>query len=385
MRSLWVQALIVALGWQLVMTVLGIVLEHKFTNLDPVTLTPLSHMQHWDGGWFTSIIANNAYHTNAAAPVFYPLFPLTVTIIQTLSFHMLSITAAALIVNTLALWLAVVALAYICNHFGIAKHRWLVVALFLTSPVAIFLHFVYAEAIFCALAFWAYLFALRRQWLAMAVALSLLMIVKIPAILVIALCGLEFMRAHQWSPRQIINKNALLFAIVPLGFIGYGWYLQKIGGEFWGMLNGYHHTTEWSYHVFNPNFMLPIIRAFKTSVLLLFDKVGGYYGAALIGSVLPLAGLVLLGLASLYAIIYLRGKALPLGIAGLLSIVFLSINSNLISVHRYVLPCLILYVVPVVIIKRYKQLSWSLYAALFVGCLLQLVLFGFFVSGRFAG
>ena len=36
---------------------------------------------------------------------------------------------------------------------------------FRSAPAAFFLHSFYSEAVFCALGFWAYLFALRRQWL----------------------------------------------------------------------------------------------------------------------------------------------------------------------------------------------------------------------------
>jgi len=93
---------------------------------------------------------------------------------------------------------------------------------------------------------------------------------------------------------------------------------------------------------------------------------------------------VLLGLASLYAI-YRRGKFLPLGIAGLVSIIFFTINSNVISVHRYLLACFILYLVPVVLAEVYKRYSNLLFGALFVSSILQVVLFILFLSGHFAG
>lgn len=385
LRSLWTQALLVALGWQTVMTIVGILLEYNFTNLDPSSLTPLSHTLHWDGGWFFAIIAENAYNTDPAAPVFYPLFPLLVTIMQTLSLNLLSLTAAVLVINSLALWLAVAALVRIIEHFGAAKYKWLAVALFLTFPTAIFLHFVYAETVFCALAFWAYLFALRRQWLHMAALLSLLLIVKIPALLVIGLCGLEYMRAHDWSFKKMLNKSLLALGIVPLGFVAYGLYLQSIRGDFLAMLHGYELTTDWSYHVFNPNFLLPIIEATKTVVLAVLGRAADYPGFVFIGALLPLTGLVLVGAASLYALIAVKGRAIPLGIAGLVSIVFFSINSNLVSVHRYVLPSLVLYIVPILLIQQYPKLyRWS-YAAITLCVGLQGILYWFFVSGRFAG
>lgn len=381
---LWLKLLGVALGWQLAMTLLGVFLDHRYSVNDPATITPLSHTTYWDGGWFLSIIIGNGYEINGAAPVFYPLFPLAVTIVQTASFHLLSITAAALVINTLALWAAIFALAQIVEYFADKKYRWLAIGLFLASPAAIFLHMFYAEALFCALAFWAYLFALRRQWIYMALCLSLLATVKIPALLVIGLCGLEFARAHEWSIRKILNRNLLSFAIVPLGFLSYGLYLQRLRGDFLGMFHGYNYTTDWAYHVFNPNFILPILRALKTSILLFLGRAENN-DLALTHSLLPFTGLALLALASLYVIIFVRGRTLPLGIAGLTSIVFFCINSNTVSVHRYLLASLILYLVPVILVQRYKKLYIVALAAMLAGCLLQLILYVFFVSNRFAG
>jgi hypothetical protein len=383
-RRLWTTALLIALAWQLVMTLLGIFLERSFSPTDPASMTTLSHTGYWDGGWFRSIIAGDGYVLSAPSAVFYPLFPMAVTAVQFLSFHALSLTAAALIVNTATLWLAIVALARIAEHFVDSKYRWLVVTLFITSPAAIFMHFVYAEAIFCALAFWAYLFALRRQWWHMAVLLCLIAIVKVPALLVIGLCGLEFMRAHQWSVRKMLNRQALAFVLVPLGFIGYGIYLQRIRGDFLAMFHAYEYTDDWGYHVFDPNFLMPIFSAFKTTILLLLGKTAGI-SVELANNALPFVGLLLLALASFYAVFYIRGKALPLSITGFVSIVFFTINSNVISVHRYLLPCLVLYLVPVVLLQKYKNLSWAVYAAILAGCVLQVILFFFFVSGRFAG
>jgi hypothetical protein len=377
----WKTYAVIAVAWQLLMTLLGIFLAH--TVSDHAVASPLNHMAQWDGGWFMSIISGNGYAVNGAAPVFYPLFPLAVDALQILSLHVLSVTGAALIVNTLALWVALVGLARIAETFVDAKYIWLVVALFLTSPAAIFMHFLYAEALFCALAFWAYAFALRRQWLPMVLLLSLLMIVKIPALLIVGLCGLEYLRAHDWSIKKAFNKQLFWFGLMPVGFICYGIYLQQIRGDFLAMFHGYHYNNDWTYQVFNPNIILPILRACKESILLLIGRVGDY-SAALVNSFLPFVGLVLLSLASLYAL-YRRGKFLPLGIAGLASIVFFTINSNAVSVHRYLLACFILYLVPVLLAQTYKRYASLLLPVLYVGSVLQAVLFTLFLSGHFAG
>lgn len=385
-RSDWAIALYVAVCWQILMTFVGIVLERRYSIHPHSTMTPLSHMAYWDGGWYTTIISGDGYKLNGAAPVFYPLLPAAVVSLQILSGHLLSVTAAALLINTAALWLAIVALLRISKIFLKPERAWWVVALFLLSPAAIFMHFLYVEALFCALAFWAYLFALQKKWLFMAITLALLSAAKLPAILIIGLCALEFMRAYQWSIKKICNWNILYFALTPLGFLIYGLYLKHIKGDFMAMFHGYHETHDWDYHVFNPNFVEPLLRAAHKSALLALGRIPNH-SFVLVDYTLPLIGLGLLGLSSLLAIFWFRGKAIPLGIAGLVSIVFFGINSNIISVHRYLLPSVILYLMPFMIIDKLKKprLIWAVYAALVVGVGLQALLYYFFVSSRFAG
>jgi hypothetical protein len=368
------------------MTVFGIVLERHFSVHSGSALTPLSHKMYWDGGWFLSVISGHAYETNAAAPVFYPLFPLTISTVQVLSGHLLNVSSAALVVNTVALWFALVALVGIARNFVRPGHTWLVVALFLLSPAAIFMHFLYAETLFCAFAFWAYLFALQKKWLSMAVTLALLTAIKIPAILIIGLCALEFMRANDWDIKKTLRAAVLYFALTPLGFIAYGLYLKHLRGDFLAMFHGYHATHDWDYHVFNPNIAAPIFRALKETARL-FLGIASQPELALVNSALPAIGLGLLGLASLYGIFRAKGKLLPLGIAGLMSIVFFSINNNLVSVHRYLLPSVILYIVPIVLLEKIKQprLIWAVYAILAICLVLQFILFSFFVGSKFAG
>ncbi|XVV06250.1 hypothetical protein ACQPW3_13025 [Actinosynnema sp. CA-248983] len=75
-------------------------------------------------------------------------------------------------VNVLASWLAVVALSRIAWHFVTGKAlRRLAPGLLLSAPSACFLHVMHSEALFCAIAFWAYLFAMRRRWVPMGLLL----------------------------------------------------------------------------------------------------------------------------------------------------------------------------------------------------------------------
>lgn len=378
LRSYWGITFLVAVGWQVVFTILGAVLEQRFgQHYDGL----LGHMLHWDGGWYSAII-HGAYHTNPAAPAFYPLFPMAVSALLFLSGHTLSLAAAGLIVNTFALWLALAALYQIAGFFVSAPRRWWVVALFIASPAAIFMHLFYTEALFCAIAFWAYLFALRQQWQYTGLTLAVLTAARLPAILVVLLCLLEFARAHEWHPANILNRRLLWFSLAPLGFIAYGLYLQVTTGDFLAMFHAYHATTDWAYHVFNPNIFDPILRTMYHAAITVISR-DFADSNQVVNNILPAAGIVLLGLTSVYALTV--KKMLPLGLFGLTSLVLFTLNSNTISVHRYMLPSLGVYIVVVYVLERYNKLHAGLWGILALGLGLQFYLLIVFVSDHFAG
>jgi hypothetical protein len=382
LASAWGVAFVITLLWQVIMLLLGAAAETALRQNDH-KLNLLTHMHYWDGGWYLHILNGGYADPASPAPVFYPLFPLTVQIVQTVTFHAFDVLLAGLIVNTIALWLALVALIKIADIFVPGK-KWWVVALFMAWPTAIFLHFFYSEAVFCAVAFWAYLFALRRQWVYMGLLLGIATAARLPALLFIGLCMLEFMRAHGWNIKKMLNPNLLLFLLVPLGFVAYGLYLYVVRGDFFAMFTSYSLTNEWTYHQFNPNIPETIWR----EIVIMWQHTVGdipFNKVIIVYSVLPVVGLFILLLTSLYAIFTIRDKTLPLGIFGLASIVFFTINNNTVSVHRYLLPCLTIYVVGAILVQRHKQLRLPLRIAVGVGVLLQAYLLALFVSQRFAG
>src|SRR5690606_32700962 len=105
-----------------------------------------------------------------------------------------------------ALGFGIVALMRIVAHFKASRHQqFIAVAAFLCFPSAFFLHTFYTEALFIALAFWAYLFALQRKWWAMGILLAVLTASRLPSVLFVALCGLEYLRSYSWNIRQAFN------------------------------------------------------------------------------------------------------------------------------------------------------------------------------------
>lgn len=377
------RTLLLAIMWQLVLTAFGILVEKSFSADMNTRSALLGHTYHWDAGWYSKI-TRGGYSFSPAAPVFYPLFPLAVRVVQILSFGQLGILASSLLLNTACTWIATYALVKISDFYVPKKYRWYTVALFLSSPAAFFMHLYYAEALFCAGAFLAILFALKRQWSWMGVVLAFLTAVRLPAILIVGLCGLEFFRAYEWKPQKILNKHLLWFFLAPLGFLLYGLYLKATNGDFLAMFHGYHATNDWVYHKFNPNIVTSLTEQLRQAKDIIFGA-RSFDALGFVNIILPLCGLGILLVTSAYSLT--KKKLIPLGFFGLASFVFFTLNSDIISVHRYLLPCLSIYIAAIYFINKYfGQFSTILFSIIiYSGALLQSYLFILFVSGKFAG
>lgn len=340
-------AFITAIIWQAALTIAGILLSAD-------TSSTLGYMLRWDAGWYQLIITDH-YATNAASAAFYPFFPLAIASLTELTFHLYSPQLLALILNTVCLGFGLTALLKIAKYFVSSNYRYLSILFFLAAPAAFFMNIFYGEALFIAIAFWSYLFALQRRWLLVGLLLAALTATRLPSLLFVGLCGLEFLRAYDWNIKKIFNTNILYFLLAPAGFISYGTYLWQTRGDFFAMFNAYSSTTDWAYHVFNLNIFQTIGRATYRTIRAVAGK-REFDNDILINHAIPLVCIALIFVSSIYLIIKLKGKGVPLGVFGLVSIVMFTINNNLISVHRYTLPCLTIYIALVLFIEHYKKL-----------------------------
>ena len=321
--------------WQALMTLVGAILWR-----DPSGF--LDHIMQWDAKWYLNIVKEH-YVIDPMSPAFYPLFPLIVGGLSAATFHIVPYPLLGLLVNTVALGFAIRALLTISREFVIQKYHYVSVALFLAAPAAVFMHLFYTEAVFIALGFSAYAFALRSRWLPMAVSLALLTAARLPAVLFVGLCGLEYLRAYNWNIRKAINRNLAYFLLAPAGFLLYGLYLLAVRGNFFAMFSAYKATNAWNYLSFKPNFFFTIFGAAKETVRAMiggrpFDK------DIMVNYAIPLLCLTLLLGCSIYLLYSYRGKGVPLGVFGLCSVVFFTVNNSLLAVHRYSLPCLTIYI-----------------------------------------
>lgn len=369
-------ALAIAIVWEIILTTIGYVLSGSPGKSPGL----FDHTMRWDAGWYLAIINGHYSHITASA-AFYPLFPFLVYIVHFLSFGVIDYSISAQLINTAAVWLALTAAIKIARILIGNTNRLWIVALLLSAPAAFFMHAFYSEALFIALSFWAYYFALKKQWLHTGILLGILTATRLPSILIIALCSLEYLRSYDWNIRKALNKNALYFLISPAGFIAFGLYLTYAQNDFLGMFHAYKATTDWNYQIFNPNILETILKVGYQIVRAVFG-IRPIDSDFIVNILLPACSLLLLSLGSLYLTIKHRSQLLPLGIVGFLSIMMFTINSNVVSVHRYVLPSLTIYIAIALFIKKKPV---YIYIVCGIGILAQLFLYSNFVQGVFAG
>ncbi len=348
------------------------------------TWSLFAHTYRWDSRWYGELVQHGYASDFEQVRAFYPVFPGAVWLVHTAGFGLLDVLAAGFVVNLVSTWLAAVALLKIGRHFFPERGARLVVVAFLTAPTAYFLQSFYTEAIFCALGFWAYLFALRRQWHWMGLALIPLTATRITAALFVGLCFLEFWRSKEWKLRGLVSWPVLWF---PAAFLGLGAHLLQMKLVTGNAMAGFDPAMMekyWSYHRLNPNVVSTGWITTKTALRSMFGDLPLDQGY-LINVVLPFIGLALLFVSSVYVLVALRWKGVPLGVFGFASMVLLTINGNVISVHRYLLPCLVMYVALILVGERRPKLRYGVNLLLYVNSLICAVLAICFAGGAWTG
>ena len=122
--------------------------------------------RQWDTKWFESIAVYgyvgpyvDAFQDFQYNVAFFPGYPATMKLGMLAG---LSPTAAGMLVSFIASLVAGFALARLTRDIG--GRPELGVLAFLVAPTAVFLTGAYTEALFCAFAFWAWVFARNHSW-----------------------------------------------------------------------------------------------------------------------------------------------------------------------------------------------------------------------------
>jgi hypothetical protein len=201
----------------------------------------VNELRSWDGVWMLAI-AGRGYdgvpltlvdafgkHTPDTAYAFFPGYPAAVAVTSLLTAG--NLVAAGLLVSAVAGVAAAYGLVALAGSVppelapgGPRRVGLLLVALFAAAPMGVVLSMAYTEALFCALAVWALVGALRERWLLAglcAVAGGLVRPTGSALALAVALAALvAAVRCRAWRPLVAV-------VLAPLGLLGYlavvGW------------------------------------------------------------------------------------------------------------------------------------------------------------------
>jgi hypothetical protein len=388
-RNPLLQSLIVAGVWQVVMTGFCVLFANVILQQNTQTAENVlegnflfKYMTNWDGTWYAWITQGAYAHTEGVSsfsPAFYPLFPFLVWIFSL--GNLIDITLVALLINTVALTFSVYFLRKIQSKLlPQIKNEWALVILFFLVPAVGFQNWFYTEAISCALVFGAYYFAIdqtrKHNWAICALLLGFSTASRLPSFLFVGLCGLEYLKQTKWR----LDKRAFWFLLAPLGFVAYGLWLLHVRGDFMMM---FHSEEYWWYHQFSFNIIFTYMKTL-VFIFLGYSWPAGWF----VSYLLPMLMIALLLFSSIYLI--RKKKQYPLAVFGIVCCMFFPLNSNVISVHRYLLPAITIYVAMAMIyydmdnpkIARYRRAIQIIFAVFFI---FQIMLDIIFLSYTFAG
>ena len=245
-RDRWWQPGAVFLGVRLV----GVLILAGIGAANGRSLFPT--LKSWDGEWYLRIAATgysalsagvdaNGHTAVDTTMAFFPGYPVLIGLIGALT-HLAPI-AAGLLISAIAGIVAANGIARICAAEGYPQWTGLIcVALFAATPMSVTLSMVYTEALFTALAVWALVGIIQRNWLLAACCCGLAGLVRPSAAVLIAVLAVALVIA---VVRKHNHPAVLLYALPGAsGLVGYyafvvsrtdnlaGWFvLQKEG---WG-------------------------------------------------------------------------------------------------------------------------------------------------------
>lgn len=366
----WQILMIATLFWAISLIFLGRFSSNVFSQIaqPPIFKTLvipklLSFSFNWDSGWYYAIASNG--YGKAITPVyaFFPLFPLLVNLIHKLG---INIVLSSFILNTTATFFALLGLYKLSAEFLNKKQSLLVVLLFMAFPMSFFMFAFYTEALFCALSFWAIYFARKQNWALASVLAMFCGATRLVGLILLVLIALEYLRAKQYNIKNI-DKNVLWLMLIPLGLAAFMTYSYIQTGNYLAMFEAYK-IGEWTYQKFQPNFILTILR--QTSTV--------WHSGDFLVFIPLVSWLVFL------SITILAAKKLPLSYTAyaLISLLFFVLNSNVVSVNRYVLPLFSVYIAFVMLLKNKSEL---IQLAIIFMAIAQGVFLAMFANGFWIG
>src|SRR4051794_38376386 len=214
-------------GWAVSIKVLLFVLASKsFPALWDKRQTWRELFYNWNrwDAWHYQRIAEVGYSASGVTKAFYPFYPWVIRVAAVVIRHQY---AAALVVSTIALIVAVILLRRLVQMDYRASVALRSVWFFLIFPTAYFLHTAYSESLFVALALGSILAARRNQWWLAGVLGGFCWMTRAPGAVLVPTLAVE--AAQQYWVRRKWEWHWLAIALVPLGFVVYlliNWHLS---------------------------------------------------------------------------------------------------------------------------------------------------------------
>jgi hypothetical protein len=204
--QLYWQVLALLATYKIVFYGLAFLLFYFTKNAEPYSGTWLSNMTcQWDCLAFREI-AQQGYTAGNAA--FYPLYPALLALLSAV----FGLVGAQVLLMNAALYAGLLALYKLARLEGGKRAAWRSVFYLLIWPSAFFLSTAYTEALFLALALWAFYYAKQGQWPKMAALGLLAGLSRIEGqVLMIALL-IEYLAQKKWDWRQAKIDIAYCFS-----------------------------------------------------------------------------------------------------------------------------------------------------------------------------
>jgi len=393
LNSLWGQTLVGAVVWQALMSVIGLIMHallapelSRRIGYDP-RVTLLSHTAIWDAEHYLNI--TQFFYGPGSSDIsgaFWPLFPLIVRLVGALTLNQVSPLWVGLLVNTGMLWLTLMALLRIGERLLGKQARIWPLIMMMSAPTAFYFHLYYSEATYAAIGFWAYEFALARKFRNAFVLIAVLGAARLPFLLFLGLITLEFWRANEWRLGQTLkHPEARWLLTTPAGFLAFGLWMKSQRNDFFYMFTVYSRGY-WPWHKRHPNIVETFGAALGDTYRCLFamDETCALPREELTSAALPALSLIVIALAGIFAF-RLRGVFIPLGAMCAAAFIMFTLNSNVVSVHRYALCVLPIYLVAGEFFRRRPEnlkflAAWTMFGVMTQATLMLLAISQYFVG-----
>jgi hypothetical protein len=379
LRSGYRRSALIGLGWYLLLHIVFVVgfgvIQSDQPNVDPDRPHILQAVKTFDSPFYEEIAEDGYKNGNSITHLaFYPLYPAILHMLSVLSLQAVDVRVISFVLNGLFV-MATASVVYLVSVRLKLRHPTLVVLAWLLFPWSVFMGAIYTEALFCLLVATVLLLVLKNNWYLAALVAGLASATRLPGILLGFLVVFEFSR-QVLLPRLIQNKldiNNMLKAILltvlsSLGlasWLGYQWI--AFGSPF-AFQEAY--RILWTYHVFSLNILAPLVESGHVAIQGLVHKN--------IESELFEVGSWLFAFSILIASVVLR---LRVAVGWLLfialNLTLIILNSNTVSINRYILPILPIFILLIMLIER-VPVGWvrkCLFIFYFIACVaIQLVM-----------